>query len=244
MRDRLRLNPSKRTALNVTYAHVQALNGTMCWPNGALVLILAHHRKIHTDVSVSLHEMPLHQQISWIRDDLLDASISVDGSYRDGIQALAVARDAICAIVPSAHPLVHVQVALPTDLVRHPLILFNAESNLGGGSEIENFVDTLGRSHIAFRANSLGTMLTRRARARYRLGRLSPDDGPQAQGIWCCAPLAVPPQAPCWSIVHRRQREPLRLLSHHGNWLISKSLVFSCNFYWRFYIRHWSIGEH
>jgi DNA-binding transcriptional LysR family regulator len=122
--------------------------------------ILARYRMVKPDVSVSLHEMPLHQQISAMRDDLLDASVSLDGSHRDGIEAQAVARDAICAVVPVAHPLVHVEVAPPTDLVRHPLILFSAESDLGAGSEIENFVDTLGRPHIAFRASSLGTMLT------------------------------------------------------------------------------------
>jgi DNA-binding transcriptional LysR family regulator len=122
--------------------------------------ILARYRMVKPDVSVSLHEMPLHQQISAMRDDLLDASVSLDGSHRDGIEAQAVARDAICAVVPVAHPLVHVEVALPADLVRHPLILFSAESDLGAGSEIENFVDTLGRPHIAFRASSLGTMLT------------------------------------------------------------------------------------
>lgn len=81
---------------------------------------LTHDRTTNPDISVSLHMMPLHQQINWIRDDLLDASISVDGSYRDGLQALAVARGPICAIVPIAHPLVHVEVALPTELVRHP----------------------------------------------------------------------------------------------------------------------------
>lgn len=81
---------------------------------------LTHYRTTNPDISVSLHVMPLHKKISWVRDDLLAASISVDGSYRDGLQALAVARDAICAIVPIAHPLVHVEVALPTDLVRHP----------------------------------------------------------------------------------------------------------------------------
>ncbi|NPC57776.1 LysR family transcriptional regulator [Caenimonas soli] len=122
--------------------------------------ILTRHRTLHPDVSISLHEMPLHRQVSGIRDDLLDASFSLDGSHRNGIQAQAVACDAICAIIPIAHPLARVDVALAADLVYHPLILFSAESDLGAGSEIENFAETLGRPYIAFRANSLGTMLT------------------------------------------------------------------------------------
>jgi DNA-binding transcriptional LysR family regulator len=45
-------------------------------------------------------------------------------------------------------------------LVRYPLILFSAETDLGAGFEVDHFVDKLARPHIAFRASSLGTMLT------------------------------------------------------------------------------------
>lgn len=122
--------------------------------------ILVRYRTANPDVAVSLHEMPLHRQISGIRDDLVDASISLDGSIRDGIEAQAVARDVMCVAVPVAHPLVHAESILPTDLVRYPLILFSAEADLGAGSQIDNFVDALARPYIAFRPNSLGTMLT------------------------------------------------------------------------------------
>jgi len=121
---------------------------------------LARYRKANSEILVSLYEMPLHQQISWIRDDLLDASISLDGSNRNGIEAQAVACDAICAVLPVAHPLAGTELVPPADLIRHPLILFSAEVDLGAGSQVDEFVDSLGRSHIAFRANSLGTMLT------------------------------------------------------------------------------------
>lgn len=56
-------------------------------------------------IAVSLLEMPLHQQISGLRDGLVDASISLDGSYREGIEAQAVAHDPICVAVPIEHPL-------------------------------------------------------------------------------------------------------------------------------------------
>lgn len=122
--------------------------------------ILACYRMARPDVSISLHEMSLLRQIQGIREDLLDASISLDGSHRDGIMAQAIARDVICAVVPAAHPLCHADVQLLTDLVRHPLILFSAESDLGAGSLIETFAAALKPPHIAFRANSLGMMLT------------------------------------------------------------------------------------
>jgi DNA-binding transcriptional LysR family regulator len=131
-----------------------------CTAYSRILETLARYRTANPHVSVTLHEMSLHQQISRIRDNLLDASISLDGSYRDGIESQAVAHDAIGAVVPIAHPWAHAKVAPSTELVRHPLILFSAESDLGAGSEIENFVETLGRPHIAFRASSLGTMLT------------------------------------------------------------------------------------
>lgn len=122
--------------------------------------ILARYRALDIEASVSLHEMPMHQQISWIRDGLLDASISLDGSYREGIGAQEIARDAICAVIPASHPLAQAEVISTTDLARYSLILFGAESDLGAGAQIDNFVDTLGRPHVVFRANSLGTMLT------------------------------------------------------------------------------------
>jgi DNA-binding transcriptional LysR family regulator len=122
--------------------------------------ILARYRALNMEVSVSLHDMPLHRQISWIRDDLLDASISLDGSYRDGIDAQVIMRDAVCAVIPAAHPLAQAEDISTTDLAHYSLILFSAESDLAAGSRIDDFVDTLGRPRIAFRANSLGTMLT------------------------------------------------------------------------------------
>jgi DNA-binding transcriptional LysR family regulator len=122
--------------------------------------VLARCGALNTEVSVSLHEMPLHQQVSWIRDGLLDASISLDGSYRDGIDAQAITSDAICAVIPAAHPLAQADAISTTELACYSLILFSAESDLGAGSQIDDFVHTLGRPNIAFRANSLGTMLT------------------------------------------------------------------------------------
>lgn len=122
--------------------------------------VLASYCATHPEVSVSLHEMPLHQQISWMRDDLLDASISLDGSYRDGINAQAIARDALCALIPAAHPLAQKEIVSTADLGCQSLILFSAESDLGAGSQIDDFVETLARPCIAFRASSFGTTLT------------------------------------------------------------------------------------
>lgn len=122
--------------------------------------ILARYRALNIEASVALHEMPLHHQISCIRDGLLDASISLDGSYREGINAQVIARDAIFAVIPGAHPLAQAEVISSADLPCYPLILFSAESDLGAGCLIDDFVDTLGRPRVAFRAKSLGTMLT------------------------------------------------------------------------------------
>jgi DNA-binding transcriptional LysR family regulator len=131
-----------------------------CTAYGLMMEVLARYRMENPDVAVSLLEMPLHRQISGIRDDLVDASISLDGSDRDGIEAQAIARDVVCVTHPAGHPLAHADAIRPTDLVRYQLILFSAETDLGAGSQIDNFVDTLDRPYVAFRANSLGTMLT------------------------------------------------------------------------------------
>lgn len=131
-----------------------------CTAYTRMMEILVRYRTANPNVTVSLYEMPLHRQISGIRDDLLDASISLDGSARDGIEAQAVARDVMCVAIPAAHPLVHAESILPADLVRYPLILFSTEADLGAGSQIDNFVDTLAEPYVAFRANSLGTMIT------------------------------------------------------------------------------------
>ena len=122
--------------------------------------ILARFVGANTDVTVSILEIPLHQQISGIRDGLVDASVSLDGSHRDGIETHAIAHDRICAAVPAPHPLARAAPIVTADLARYPLILFSGESDLGAGSQIDHFVDTFTRPYIAFRANSLGTMLT------------------------------------------------------------------------------------
>jgi DNA-binding transcriptional LysR family regulator len=122
--------------------------------------ILAHYRSANPDVAISLVEMPFHRQISAIRDGHIDASISLDGSIRDGIEAQAVTRDSVCVALPAAHPLVLADVIRPIDLADFPLILFSDESDLGAGFPIEQFADTLDRTYVAHRAKSLGTLLT------------------------------------------------------------------------------------
>jgi DNA-binding transcriptional LysR family regulator len=131
-----------------------------CTAYSRMTEVLARYRTANPEVAVSLLEMPLHRQISAIRDGLVDASISLDGSYRDGIETQAVARDAICVVFPAVHPLAHADGIQPADLAGHPLILFNDESDLGAGFQIDHFADSLERAHVAFRARSLGTMLT------------------------------------------------------------------------------------
>ncbi|MBI5277752.1 MAG: LysR family transcriptional regulator [Burkholderiales bacterium] len=130
-----------------------------CTAYGWMAEVFSRYRESRPEVSVWLSEMSLPQQISAIRDDLLDASISLDGAHRDGIEAEAVASDTVCAVVPSGHPFARANLISPADLTRHSLILFSTESDLGGGSRIDNFVGTLANPVIAFRANSLGIML-------------------------------------------------------------------------------------
>jgi DNA-binding transcriptional LysR family regulator len=122
--------------------------------------ILTTYQSRHPDVLLSMYEMPLAQQIAAIRDDLLDASISLNGCRCKGIEAEPVGRDFICAVLPTRHVLTQGDVVQPTDLSSYPLILFSADSDLGGASQIEHFVGTLGKPYIAARAGSLGTLLT------------------------------------------------------------------------------------
>jgi DNA-binding transcriptional LysR family regulator len=122
--------------------------------------MLARFKEAYPNVSVSLHEMPLHRQIAALRDDLLDASISLDGGHREGIDAQLLECDAICAVLSPGHPLANFDVISHSELARWPLILFSDETDLGGGSQIDDFANSLGRLHVAFRASSLGTMLT------------------------------------------------------------------------------------
>lgn len=90
----------------------------------------------------------------------LDTSISFDGTHRDGIHASAIARDAIFAMLPAAHPLALAEVISTTNLACSSLILLSSDSDWGAESQVDKFVDTLGRPHVVFRTSSLGTMLT------------------------------------------------------------------------------------
>jgi DNA-binding transcriptional LysR family regulator len=140
-------------------SHQLRIGVSDCMAYCRMTEILARYAMASSDVAVSILEIPLHQQISAIRDGLVDASISLDGTPREGIEAQAIVHDRLCAVVPTEHSLAHAGAILAADLARYPLILFGAESDLGAGSQIDVFVDTLTRPRIAFRANSLGTML-------------------------------------------------------------------------------------
>jgi DNA-binding transcriptional LysR family regulator len=131
-----------------------------CMAYWRMTEILVRYRTLNPEVDVSISEVPLHQQISWIRDGLLDASVTLDGSHRDGIEVHAIARDSVCTVIPSTHPLARTEDISTTDLASRSLILFNAESDMGAGARIEDFVRSLGQPRIAFRARSLGAMLT------------------------------------------------------------------------------------
>lgn len=131
-----------------------------CTAYSRLSEILARYRIDEPAVFVSISEIPLAQQIKALRDDLLDASITLNGEARDGIVAEAVWQDPIFAVLPALHPLVRLTNAIPVDLNGHPLILFGAESDIGGGVQIDNFVNTLANPCVADRASSLGVMLT------------------------------------------------------------------------------------
>jgi DNA-binding transcriptional LysR family regulator len=122
--------------------------------------IVARYRSLNTGIAVSLHEIPLHEQISLIREGLLDASITLDGSHRSEIHVQAIARDSVCALIPAAHPLVHTEDLSTRDLACYSLILFSTESDLAPCPDIDEFLNRIGQPPVAFRASSLGTMLT------------------------------------------------------------------------------------
>lgn len=84
-----------------------------CTAYGRMAEVFSRYRERRPEVSVSLHEMPLHQQIGSVRDGLLNPSISLDASYREGINAHALARDAICAVITIARPLVPAELIPP-----------------------------------------------------------------------------------------------------------------------------------
>jgi DNA-binding transcriptional LysR family regulator len=144
----------------LVHSHQLRIGMSECTAYCRVTEILGRFRAMNPEYSVSIHEMPLQQQIGWIRDGLLDASISLDGSCRDEINSQVIARDSICALIPAVHPLAQAEAVSPTDLAYYSLILFSADSDLAAGSRIDDFVDTLGQPRVAFRANSLGTMLT------------------------------------------------------------------------------------
>lgn len=142
------------------HSHQLRIGVSDCTAYSRLIEILVRYQAARPDVLVSLHEMPIAQQICALRDDLLDACISLDGGHRSGIEAEPIGRDPIYVAIPYQHPLATMEAVHPDDLARHPLILFGAESDLGGGSQVASFVNTLTTSVVAARATTLGTLLS------------------------------------------------------------------------------------
>ncbi len=121
--------------------------------------ILVRYGEMHSDLSTSVFEMPLSQQIMALRDDLLDAAISLDGAARTGIEADAITSDPVCAVLSADHPLTRSEGISRMQMSGQPLILFSAESDLGGNAHIDGLANVLTNPVIAYRASSLGTML-------------------------------------------------------------------------------------
>ena len=102
-----------------------------------LPTLLALCRQEEPEVDIRLFEVPLSQQIKGLRDDLYDVGFAQSDEVGDGITAEAVWSDPLMVAVPARHPLLrHKRIPLE-EVLRHPLVLCDAQVCEGHARQVE-----------------------------------------------------------------------------------------------------------
>jgi DNA-binding transcriptional LysR family regulator len=126
-----------------------------------LTTLLARCRDEEPDVQIRLFEMPLAQQVSGLRHDLLDAGFALASDVGADLVAKPVWTDPVAVVVPARHPLVtHKRIPM-AEALKYPLVMCHPEAGSGCHQQIEAML----RSHpitpiVADYATSLELMLT------------------------------------------------------------------------------------
>ncbi|MBP6726482.1 MAG: LysR family transcriptional regulator [Thauera sp.] len=102
-----------------------------------LPTLLALCRQEEPEVDIRLFEVPLSQQIKGLRDDLYDVGFAQSDEVGDGVVAQAVWSDPLMVAVPARHPLLrHKRIPLE-EVLRHPLVLCDAQVCEGHARQVE-----------------------------------------------------------------------------------------------------------
>ena len=99
--------------------------------------LLALCRQEEPEVELRFFEVPLSQQIKGLHDDLYDVGFAQSDEVGDGITAEAVWSDPLMVAVPARHPLLrHKRIPLE-EVLRHPLVLCDAQVCEGHARQVE-----------------------------------------------------------------------------------------------------------
>ena len=126
-----------------------------------LPTLLARCRDEEPDVQIRLFEMPLAQQVSGLRHDLLDAGFALASDVGADLVAKPVWTDPVAVVVPARHPLVtHKRIPM-AEALKYPLVMCHPEAGSGCHQQIEAMLRSYPITPIvADYATSLELMLT------------------------------------------------------------------------------------
>ncbi|MGY2488407.1 LysR family transcriptional regulator [Cupriavidus sp. CP313] len=126
-----------------------------------LPALLALWRQADPEVEVRLSEAPLSQQIRGLHDGLYDVGFSLTDEVGDGLIAHPLWNEPLVVAVPPRHPLLAYRYIPQEELLRYPLVLFDAQACEGHARLIDRLLRRMDHEPlVADRVSSVDLMMT------------------------------------------------------------------------------------
>lgn len=132
-----------------------------CSARSRLPALLALWREEDPEVEVRLFEEPLSQQIRGLHDGLYDVGFSLNDEVGDGIIAHPLWSEPLVVAIPPRHPLLAFRHIPQEELLRYPLVLFDAQACEGHARLVHRLLRRLDQEPLVVdRVSSLDLMMT------------------------------------------------------------------------------------
>ncbi|WP_238485973.1 LysR substrate-binding domain-containing protein [Rahnella perminowiae] len=172
---------------------------------------LALCREEEPEIEIRLSEIPLAQQIKGLHDDLYDVGFARSDEVGDGITAQAIWDDPLMVAVPSRHPLLTYKRIPLEEVLRHPLVLGDANTCEGYSRQIERVLQRVDQEPlIAERVASVDLMMAMVA-AGFALGLAGASqfavcrEQGALRGLWLVACICSRAICCAWTASQRRR---------------------------------------
>lgn len=122
--------------------------------------LVRRHRSVRPEVRLTLREMTTEEQVTALREELIDVGLSRDLEDQDGIEVSTLFREPLLAVVPTAHPLHHRRIIGVADLAGSEFVTLPRDRVPRASDRLVVLAHAAGvRLRFAQEANQFATML-------------------------------------------------------------------------------------